>query len=272
MGANIGVGAEFDPDADIGAETARLGMTMIAAGLRQPLRTAGAFEFSLLGEAGRLSLRSDEGEGYRAVDGLGIAVSQGRLAMEVTHRHNALSPYLRVGARADGGSGLTGTGMEVAGGLRYAGEWIEFEAQARWLAAHSESSHKEYGGNARLVVKSRPDGAGLRLSLSPSWGQAAGEAWLANGNGLLGGPSAGARALAGATGAGSGSLGDPMANASALSLDGKLEYGLAWHRLKGLLTPMLAYTTLPTAPEPWSWASPTNPATSSPATSPWNSP
>ena len=245
VGANIGVGAEFDPDAGIDAETARLGMTMLAAGLRQPLRAAGAFEFSLLGEAGRLSLRADEGEGYRAVDGLGVAVSQGRLAMEVTHKRNRFSPYLRVGARTDGGSGLTGTGMEVAGGLRYAGEWIEFEAQARWLAAHSESSHKEYGGNARLILKSRPDGAGLRLSLSPSWGQAAGEAWLANGNGLLGGPSAGARALAGASAAGMGA-GGPRANASALSLDGKLEYGLAWHRLKGLLTPMLAYTSLPT--------------------------
>ena len=125
---------------------------------------------------------------------------------------------------------------------------MDFEAQARWLGAYSESDferdgndrgYEEYGGMMRLVVKARPDGSGLRLTLSPTWGQIGGGALLGGGQSLLGGPGTGALPLSGAVstpdlgadpvpGGGGG-----MANLDALSLESEFGYGFAFDR--GLL-------------------------------------
>ena len=166
------------------------------------------------------------------MEGLAAAVTQGRLALEVSRASGAWMPYLRLGARFDGGDGIAGSGAEVVGGLRYAGGRVDFEAQARWLAAHSGEGYKEYGGMARLTLSSRADGSGLRLSLAPTWGAAGGGNLLGGGNGLLGGPNAGEMLPTGGSAIPTGAAG--MQGLGALSLEGDLGYGFLLDR--GLLT------------------------------------
>ena len=225
----FGGGEAEDRSGPAGApvERAGLDMRMAAAGVRQPLRQRGPLSFSLVGGIGFLSLATAEGERLRAVNGLEAEVSQGRLALEVSRPAGALAPYLRLGARADGGDGQAGAGLEVVGGLRYSGARVDFEAQARWLAAFSGEGYKEYGGSARLTVNSRDDGSGLRLSLAPSWGRAGTGALLGGGEGLLGGPAASAMLPPGGGAA-------AMAGFGAPSLESGLGYGFAFER--GLLT------------------------------------
>ena len=141
-------------------------MNMAATGLRLPLRQQGSVEFALVGGAGTLTLRTDDGDRIlHAVSGLETEVSQGRLGIEVSRTGTGLLPYLRVGARSDAGDGVTGTGMEAVTGVRYGSGWLDFEAQARWLGAHSKHGHagyEEFGGMARL------NGEGPRGRLRPA--------------------------------------------------------------------------------------------------------
>ena len=236
-------------------EVSDLQMTMAAAGLRQPLSGWRAFEFSLVGGAGFLSLTTEDG--VRAVDGLDAGVTQGRLALEVSLPSSGMAPYVRLGARGDGGDGQAGGGLEVIGGVRFGSERVDFEAQGRWLAAYSESDYEEYGGMARLAVKSRTDGTGLSLSLSPTWGAAAGGAMFGADTLLGSGPAAGAmpgmapggigavgfgHGVAGGMGGIGHSVAGPAAgSATRLMLDGQLGYGFHWPRLRGLLSPIVVY-------------------------------
>ena len=217
-----------DQAAPIGAtvDTADLEMRMAATGLRLPLRQRGAVELALVGGLGTLTLSTDDKDrGLRALSGLEADVSQGRLGIEVSRTGQGLLPWLRLGARRDGGDGVTGTGLETVAGVRYGGARVDFEAQLRWLGAYSNDEYEdyeEYGGMARLMVKAREDGSGLRLTLAPAWGQAGMGGALLGGEGLFGGPGLGAMPMAGGMAGGSGH--------GALSLESELGYGFALGR------------------------------------------
>ena len=227
--------------ASAAVNAADLEMRMAATGLRLPLRQRGAVEFALVGGIGMLTLSTDDKDrGISAVSGLEANVSQGRFGIEVSRTGNGILPYLRLGARGDGGDGVTGTGLEAVAGVRYGGARVDFEAQLRWLGAHSKDEYEdyeEYGGMARLTVKARDDGSGPRLTLAPTLGQAGmggtgmGGALLA-GEGLLGGPGMGAMPMAGGMAGTSGH--DAFAGLGALSLESEFGYGFASDR--GLLT------------------------------------
>ena len=167
----IGSGEAEDISDHTGAllESGSLDMRMGAVGLNQPLLRTGALGVSLVGAAGFLSLTTEDGEG--AINGLDVGVTQARLAVEVSRNTGTLAPYVRLGARSDGGDGQTGAGLEVVGGVSYSGLRIAFEAQGRWLAAHSAADYKEYGGMARFQIKARTDGSGFRLNMRPTWGE-----------------------------------------------------------------------------------------------------
>ena len=228
-GATAGPAEQAAP-AGATVDTADLEMRMAATGLRLPLRQRGAVEFALVGGLGMLTLSTDDKDrGLRALSGLEADVSQGRLGIEVSRTGQGLLPYLRLGARRDGGDGVTGTGLEAVAGVRYGGARVDFEAQLRWLGAHSKDEYEdyeEYGGMARLMVKAREDGSGLRLTLAPTWGRAGMGGALLGGEDLLGGPGLGAMPMAGGMAGGSGH--------GALSLESELGYGFALDR--GLLT------------------------------------
>ena len=167
------------------AEASDLSMTMGAAGIRQPVSQISGMDLSIVGGVGILSLTTKDGQ--NAIDGLDAGVSQARVGAEIGRNTASMSPYLRLSGRYDGGGSQSGGGLEVVGGLRYASDKIDFEAQGRWLAVHSAADYQEFGGMARLLYKSRADGTGLQMSVQPGWGEANGGALFGRSNSLLGG-------------------------------------------------------------------------------------
>ncbi len=166
-------------------EPEKSGLTMWAAsaGFSRPLPPLGGFDFSARGDASVAFMETATGLGEEeaAVDGLEAAVSRVRGGVEASRRiamadGAAITPFAELAGRMDGGDGVTGPGVELAGGLRYAGARVAVEARGRWLAAHSEAGAKERG--ASLTVRLDPGalGRGLSLSLAPRWGAPAGGA------------------------------------------------------------------------------------------------
>ena len=178
--AGIGVGeASFRRDANRSAQrpppsdlTLRMGM----AGLRSELLQFDKFELALRGDAGIVSLATDDGP--TALDGLAVSAQRVRVGVEAGYALEStgggiLKPFLDLGGRFDGGDGQTGFGVEVAAGVRYRSATVGFEAKARTLAMHSADDYSETGASAMLMVTPGTGGKGLRFSVAPRWGGAA---------------------------------------------------------------------------------------------------
>ena len=178
--AGIGVGeASFRRDASRSAQrpppsdlTLRMGM----AGLRSELLQFDKFELALRGDAGIVSLATDDGP--TALDGLAVSAQRVRVGVEAGYALEStgggiLKPFLDLGGRFDGGDGQTGFGVEVAAGVRYRSATVGFEAKARTLAMHSADDYSETGASAMLMVTPGTGGKGLRFSVAPRWGGAA---------------------------------------------------------------------------------------------------
>ena len=167
-----------------------LSMRMGLVGARGVIGDPGGFDIAVRADAGTLSLET--GEGAKAIDALAVAVQRARLGVEMSYTADrgpvvggvrlsgagggagTFTPFLELAARFDGGDDQSGTGAEVAAGVRYQSQAVSFEAKARTLAMHGAEGYSETGGSATLVVA--PNGAGgrgLRLSVSPRWGGAA---------------------------------------------------------------------------------------------------
>ena len=224
-----GYGRGEAQDPGEGAEDAAgaLTMRMAAVGLRREMLERNGLALSLVGGAGSLSLTSSGG-GPR-VSGLEASVRRARLGVEASRAWGAVSPYVQVGARYDGGDGETGTGLELVGGVRAGGTRFDLEARGRFLTAHSAAEYEEHGFLFRVEWKPGPDGTGLRGSLSPRWGMA--DALALGEAGLLG------EASAPRPGRRSGWL----ARDPALSVDGELGYGWRAPRLRGVVSPLTSY-------------------------------
>ena len=184
-GFGSGEAEDLSQHAGATAEASDLSMTMGAAGIRQPVSQISGMDLSIVGGVGILSLTTNDGQ--NAIDGLDAGVSQARVGAEIGRNTASMSPYLRLSGRYDGGGSQSGGGLEVVGGLRYASDKIDFEAQGRWLAVHSAADYQEFGGMARLLYKSRADGTGLQMSVQPGWGEANGGALFGRNGALLGG-------------------------------------------------------------------------------------
>lgn len=177
-------GAQYD------ATPTDLTMRMGLVGARGVLGEPGGFDIAVRADAGTLSLET--GSGAKAIDDLAVAVQRVRLGVELSYTADnapvvggvrlagggggggSFTPFVEVAARFDGGDEQSGTGAEVAAGVRYQGPTVSFEAKARTLAMHEAEDYSETGASATLVVSPRGnDGRGLRLSVSPRWGGAA---------------------------------------------------------------------------------------------------
>ena len=158
-------------------EPSDLTMTMGLAGARGVLSRGPHFGLVLHGDAGMIRLETEEGA--TAVSDLSLNMSRARLGIEASYRmafgdgRHSLTPFLDLTARYDGGDGEDGAGVEVAGGLRYKGPIVSFEAQARSLVWHGADGYSESGASAAIIVEPGSDGRGLRLSLAPRWGASA---------------------------------------------------------------------------------------------------
>ena len=68
-----------------------------------------------------------------------------------------------------------GSGLELGGRVHYADPrlGLTIEAAVRGLLAHEDSDYGEWGASGSLRLAPGPDGQGLALTLSPTWGAAA---------------------------------------------------------------------------------------------------
>ena len=169
-------------------QTSDADMRMAAAGARGPLYAADGLEVSLRGEALYAKFEVDgNGAGIAAHDS---DVSRLRLAVEARRERAlesgaAVSPWLELGARHDGGDGATGAGAELGAGVDYASGRLELSLGARALAAHSD--YDEWGADLSLAYAPGADGRGLAFRLAPSWGatdSGAAELWASGAPGL----------------------------------------------------------------------------------------
>lgn len=171
------IGGMGSGDADLerahvdGADVGELSMAMAIGGLKRALALdwAGA-SFALRGDAGFLTLETEGGAG--ALVGLSANVSRLRVALEAAWETDDMTPFAEVAGRFDGGDGLTGTGLELAGGVRLARSASGFglEARGRLLALHTGEGYRETGVSVTASYEPHGNGRGVSLRLSPRWG------------------------------------------------------------------------------------------------------
>ena len=150
-------------------------LSMLAGGRHELLATASGIRASLLGSLASLRLKTASAEGL--LSNLTAAVHQMRVGLESSYegriaRWGTVSPFAQVSMRHDGGDGVTGSGLEVSGGVRYHAGRLSMELGARMLAAHVSSGYEENGWHAAVRLEPRAGGEGLSLSVSPTWGLA----------------------------------------------------------------------------------------------------
>ncbi len=173
-----------DGDPDYPVRRSDTTLKTAAAGASGPLMTdespiaGGTTTLMLKGEASWAQVEV-EGEGD---DGLiaqqTVNANRLRLALEGSHEQalasgGSLTPSLELGLRHDGGDGITGTGIEIGGSLRYRdpASGLTIEGNGRVLAGQSD--YREWGLGGSLRLDPGAEGRGLSFSLFPAWGETA---------------------------------------------------------------------------------------------------
>ena len=218
-GAGLGE-ARHAPGGEAAEETSDLWMLMGSVGLRGRIVSESWLDLTARADGGYARLWTADGN--QAVDRLLADGWRGRLGLEVAPRlalgdSAALVPFAEVTGRQDGGDGLTGTGLELAGGLRLSTGLLHVEARGRMLAVHTAEEARERGVSLTARLSPQPDGSGLSLAVAPRIGVAAGAAdalWAE----AMPRPAA-------------------AAGAEAAALDARIGYGAALPGGAGLLTP-----------------------------------
>ena len=132
----------------------------------------------------RQSLRIETEDGNGAADGLAADVNRIRIGLEGSLRSDTgnggmVEPFGQVSLRSDGGDGDTGTGVEIAGGIRLTGGTFTLEAQGRTLAMHGADEYSESGFSLMAKLNPSASATGVSVSIAPRWGADA------LGNGML---------------------------------------------------------------------------------------
>ena len=167
-------------------ETSDLSMRLGVAGVRQALPAAGGVDVAVRGDVGLLRLAT--GAGSEMIDDMSVDAQRLRVGLEASRSVSlgaaTLTSFTEVGGRHDGGDGQTGTGLELAGGLRLTGfgSRLGLEARGHVLAVHTASGYAERGGSVTATWTPSGDsgGRGLAVTLLPRWGApgGAGTLWL----------------------------------------------------------------------------------------------
>ena len=175
----VGWGEARHTPADDPRETGTLSMRMASLGVRKSLPDVAGLAMALRADAA--VTRIETGNGPDAIHNLSADSWRLRTGLEASRRFSLegeafLEPFLEAAARQDGGDGLEGSGVELAGGLRYSAPSVAVELRGRWLAAHSEEGAEEQGISLTARYGPGADGQGLFFALSPRWGAATGGA------------------------------------------------------------------------------------------------
>ena len=143
--------------------------------LERRLGAPGGIDFNIMADAAWARLWTGKGE--ETIDDQDIAVNQVRIGTDLSLPARIggaeLTPFGTVHARRDGGSGQTGDGIEVAGGLRAVLGIVRLDAQARMLIHHLAEGYGERGAAVTLALGKQGSDEGFSLSVSPRWGDPA---------------------------------------------------------------------------------------------------
>ena len=183
----VGIGSG-DLKLTVGEEEFRtdLSMRMGALGLRGevvPAEEAGDIELAVKTDAMWVRTESDAarssiGGNLEAASG---DASRVRIALEgsrafATGPGATFTPTVELGLRHDTGDAETGTGVEVAAGLRYVdpGLGLTVEGNVRGLLTHSDDGYEEWGASGSVRLDPGVSGRGASLTIAPVWGAASG--------------------------------------------------------------------------------------------------
>ena len=155
-------------------QTSDLSFTLGLGGIRHDFGETGNFNLAVRADVGVANIETASGDG--AIDGLSAGVNRLRAGIEASMNVDpgnggSLTPFGEIAVRNDGGDGVTGTGLEVAGGVRFSQDAFSFEARGRMTAAHGGEDFSEQGISVVAAFRPAGDGSGLSLSIEPRWGQ-----------------------------------------------------------------------------------------------------
>ena len=150
---------------------ADLSMHLAALGGRHPFAGGERIEVSVVEEIGVLDLTT--GDAVGPVGDRSVRVGQARLGLEASGVAPAgcecsLTTFVRAFARGDWGDGATGTGLELAAGVRFRNlpRRLAVDAGIRALAVHSAEDAKEQSANLTFSILPKSDGTGWQASLA----------------------------------------------------------------------------------------------------------
>ena len=159
-----------------------LSMRLGALGGRHPFAGGERIEISVVEEIGMLDLTT--GDAVGPVGDRSVSVGQARLGLEATGVATpgckcSLTTFVRGFARGDWGDGVTGTGLELAAGVRFRNlpRRLGIDAGIRALAVHSAEDAKEQSANLTFSILPKADETGWQASLA--WRRGASGAGLA---------------------------------------------------------------------------------------------
>ena len=170
----LGTG-EITNSTEQGPSETGMSMKMVSAGGRHGLPSIGAIDLAFLVDGSAATVETDDG--VQAIDGISASVWRARLGAEVSHTvvwddGSALTSFLEIAGRKDGGDSAEGEGLEVSPGLAFnhpESGW-GLEARGRVLAVHSADNLREHG--ASITVRKAPGAGnlGLSMAVAPTWG------------------------------------------------------------------------------------------------------
>ena len=177
LGAGTGE-ARHTPEDDQ-TETSNLKMRMVSAGVRQELTAVAGVDLAARADASVVRLKIDSGP--ESISGVSADSWRVRVGLEASREYlldekSTLVPFIEAVGRRDGGDGLAGTGLEMAGGARWQAPGVQVEARGWMLAAHTEDGVRERGVSVTARVAPGAHGRGLSLVLMPRWGATPGSA------------------------------------------------------------------------------------------------
>ena len=172
----LGLGrGEVTNETGRGESTSDLSMKMVSAGGRQGLVKVGGVDLALLADGSSATVETDDGVQF--VDGISADVWRVRVGAEASYTFgwddgSALTSFVEVAGRRDGGDGVEGEGLEISPGMAFSDPDSGFavEARGRMLALHSADDHREYGASITASLAPGAHGHGLSLAVTPTWG------------------------------------------------------------------------------------------------------
>ena len=153
-------------------DSSALSMRLLSVGGRHELKQSGPWSLALRGDYATAQLNTASGADLSS--DLDATVNRVRAGLEssvvINTSRGTVTPFADIGLRNDGGTDLSGTGVEIAGGVRLAMKTFTLEAKGRTLAMHSAQSYSEDGFSLKATMNPSGDGSGLSFSVAPRWG------------------------------------------------------------------------------------------------------